>query len=136
MNKEDQPIQEQKDRNSPSRFPEVFRDLEAEERAAENLRHLVEDIVILGDHPEIPGFPGALGDGIRDFGVRYLDVLDQERDNVPYDEWLLETLDGHYWRIILRTNYTDTRVSARIISIVEPKRAKNFILQHCGTNEG
>ena len=114
-------------REKPSRFPEMFPHVEAEEKAAAYLHHHVEDDVLLKVDPEVPAFLEALGDGVRSCGVRYLILLNKERDNTSYDEWLLESLDEPYWRIVFRTNIENVWPPTRIMSVIGPKHAKKLL---------
>ena len=57
------------DRDKPSRFPEVFPHLEAEEWAAIYLHHAVEDELLLGEHAEITDVSQTLFDGVRSWKI-------------------------------------------------------------------
>lgn len=110
-------------------FPELFPSRVAELKASGLLRRFVEDDTVSAAHR-------VHDDGVRHEGVRYLKLIDRERDKHDYDEWLIEADDKPYWRITLRTHAKDGLPPDRIMDACNSCFVWDYLSSQIGVAEG
>lgn len=114
------------DRDMPSRFPELFPNLEAENWVAAMLCHDIEDGLMLGDPVE----PEGRQYGIISQGVRYVDVFRPSRARATHRQWLIEPQGNHYWRIVLATGLDDGSYGSRFMAVRGVCHVWDFLADH------